>query len=168
MGKIRLLIIDYSFLKANTFEIYLKRNSRRILFICNLTPHIQRIKFGRSKWQKIFTDVFLWDLQIFRFANGLISIKEGKSLPSVSRYNADRQEINAATHASSTAKLLLVLLLLLLVRLPSVTVKCKRDRSTHRRHVGTPFYSSYTPRSPYISGARSLCSELWPVVPVFG
>lgn len=39
----------------------------------------------------------------------------------------------------------------------------------HRFHaVDSSFYSSYSPRSPYISGARSLYSELWPVVPVFG
>lgn len=55
-------------------------------------------------------------LQIFQFANGLISIKEGKSLPSVSRYNADRQEINAATHATSAADFFVVFFFLFVFR----------------------------------------------------
>lgn len=98
--------------------------------------------------------MFLWDLQIFRFANGLISIKEVSLFPLYldTTRTGDKRRHPRFLHR----KLLLILLLLLLVRLPSVTVKCKRDRSTHRRHVGTPFYSSYAALSVYFWSAISL------------
>lgn len=90
--------------------------------------------------------------------------KKDKSLLFVSRYNADRQEINGATHASFSVDLFFFVFLFVFRQ----SVECKRDRSTHRHAtVGSSFYSFSTPRSPYISGARSLYSELWPVVPVF-